>query len=226
MLITLTFLKWGTLRNVKLWLRPLQVFVILMLQSCQVFAQHKVIVIDPGHGGKDAGAIGVNYLEEKKVVLDIAMEILTLNKTIFENRFDIYLTRHTDTLISLSDRTKLAKALNADVFISLHCNHSDNSDARGIEVYVRNSESLYSKKSTWFAYLLQAEFKEQLGFKSRGVKFANFKVLSETVDFAPSVLVELGFLSNGEENYYYDTSSGIRAVALAIMECIIKFKNL
>ena len=113
-------------------------FVILLLKMCVIFGQEtsvqKRIIIDVGHGGKDAGAIGVNGIQEKDVVLDIANAILKLNN-VLEEPLDIYLTRYSDTLISLSDRTKLAKALKADLFVSLHCNHSDNPDARGIEVY-------------------------------------------------------------------------------------------
>ncbi|HAI41082.1 MAG TPA: N-acetylmuramoyl-L-alanine amidase, partial [Maribacter sp.] len=75
--------------------------------------------------GKDAGAIGINGIQEKDVVLSIANAILKLNNDL-EKPLDIYLTRYKDTLISLSDRTKLAKALKADLFVSLHCNHSDN----------------------------------------------------------------------------------------------------
>ncbi|HBY68193.1 MAG TPA: N-acetylmuramoyl-L-alanine amidase, partial [Flavobacteriaceae bacterium] len=68
------------------------------------FGQQKVIIIDPGHGGKDTGAIGTNSIQEKDVVLDIANEIIRLNKTLINNKFDIYSTRYKDTLISLSDR--------------------------------------------------------------------------------------------------------------------------
>ena len=85
----------------------------------------KRIVIDVGHGGKDSGAIGINKIQEKDIVLDIANAILKLNNEL-DNPLDIYLTRYRDTLISLSDRTKLAKSLKADLFVSLHCNHSDN----------------------------------------------------------------------------------------------------
>ena len=222
MLITLKFLKWEPLRNVKLWRSSPQVFVILMLQGCLVFAQQKVIVIDPGHGGKDAGAIGINGLQEKHVVLNIAHEILRWNKTLLNDKFDIYLTRYTDTLISLRDRTKLAKELNADCFISLHCNHSDNPNAWGLEVYVSKKQAAYYKESTLLAFNLQADLNQKLGFESRGVKFANFQVLRGTVDYLPSVLVELGFLSNKEENEYHTASSAIRALALVIFECIIK----
>ncbi len=177
---------------------------------CIIFGQEidsqKRIVIDVGHGGKDSGAIGINGIKEKDVTLNIGLEIIMLNAK-SETPLDIYLTRYSDTLISLSDRTKLVKALNADVFISLHCNHSDNPTARGIEVFVAISISQYSKDSTWFAYQLQNQIKKQLGFESRGVKFANFQVLRETIDYCPSVLVELGFLSNEDESRYLTHSN-------------------
>ena len=109
-------------------------FVFLLLKMCIVFGQEmsaqKRIIIDVGHGGKDAGAIGINKIQEKDIVLDIANAILKLNNEL-DMPLDIYLTRYSDTLISLLDRTKLAKALKVDLFVSLHCNHSDNPDARG-----------------------------------------------------------------------------------------------
>ncbi len=198
-------------------------FVILLLKMCIIFGQEtaaqKRIVIDVGHGGKDSGAIGINGIKEKDVVLDIALEILRLNEK-SETPLDIYLTRYSDTLISLSDRTKLAKALNADVFISLHCNHSDNPTARGIEVFVANDISQYSKDSTWFAYQLQNQIKKQFGFESRGVKFANFQVLRETVDYCPAVLLELGFLSNEDENKYFQKLEIFRAMSSVLLHCI------
>ncbi len=130
---------------------------------------------------------------------------------------DIYLTRYSDTLISLSDRTKLAKALKADLFLSLHCNHSDNPNARGVEVYVTNAESKYSDDSTWFAFQVQAALNKELGYESRGVKFANFQVLRETVDVCTSVLIELGFLSNKDEGNYISNSNNIQLIATAIL---------
>jgi len=79
--------------------------------------------------GKDSGAIGINEIMEKNMVLQLANEILRLNKG--QSNLEIYLTRYSDSLISLTDRTKLARALKADVFISLHCNHAKNPDATG-----------------------------------------------------------------------------------------------
>ncbi|MGO3689001.1 MAG: N-acetylmuramoyl-L-alanine amidase family protein [Psychroflexus halocasei] len=92
-------------------------FVFLLLKMCFIFGQHpatqKQIVIDVGHGGKDSGAIGINGIKEKDVVLNIALEVLRLNKK-SKTSLNIFLTQYNDTLISLSDRTKLAKALKAD----------------------------------------------------------------------------------------------------------------
>jgi N-acetylmuramoyl-L-alanine amidase len=213
------------LKNVKLRLRSAQVFVILLLKMSIIFGQEtaaqKRIVIDVGHGGKDSGAIGINGIKEKDLVLGIALEILRLNEN-SETPLDIYLTRYSDTLISLSDRTKLAKILNVDLFISLHCNHSDNPNARGIEVYVAETETNYSKNATWLAFQLQAAFKKKLGFESRGVKFANFQVLRETAKFCPSVLLELGFLSFSDELQYLTREENHNGIAIAILESIIK----
>lgn len=195
-------------------------FVILLLKMCLIFGQgtvaQKRIVIDVGHGGKDAGAIGINGVQEKDVVLGIALEILRLNAQL-ENPLEIYLTRYKDTFISLSDRTKLAKALKAELFVSLHCNHAENPNARGVEVYVANVNSQYSKEAILLAFQLQVVFKKKLGFESRGVKFANFQVLRETADYCPSMLLELGFLSNWDEAGYL---TDLNISYLAIMEVL------
>lgn len=203
-------------------------FVILLLKMCFIFGQEtttqKRIVIDVGHGGKDAGAIGVNGIQEKNVVLAIANAILKQNDDL-ENPIDIYLTRYSDTLISLSDRTKLAKALKADLFVSLHCNHSDNPNARGVEVYVSNKQSKYQDDSVWFAFRMQDALNTKLGFESRGVKFANFQVVRETISDCRSVLLELGFLSNWDESFYLGKPETLRTMALIILMELNNYLN-
>ncbi len=184
----------------------------------------KRIVIDVGHGGKDSGAIGINSIQEKDVVLDIALEILKLNAQ-SEKPLDIYLTRYSDTLISLKDRTKLARGLKADLFISLHCNHSYNPNARGVEVYVADIESKYLDDSTWLAFQLQAALNKELGFESRGVKFANYQVLRESIDYCSSILLESGFLSNWDESEYYQNRTSFEALALVIFQILRKIFN-
>lgn len=182
--------------------------------------EKKIIVIDPGHGGNDSGAIGVNNLKEKSITLEIARLISELAEKNHNKTVEIYQTRYSDTLISLSDRGKLAKVLNVDLFLSLHCNHSDNPNARGVEIYVFNQRSKFLDEATWFGFQLQADLNDKLGFESRGVKFANFQVLRETTDFMPSVLLELGFLSNEDEGNYISEYSNIKKVALAILSLI------
>ncbi len=195
-------------------------FVILLLQLCIVFGQEtstqKRIIIDVGHGGKDTGAIGTNGIQEKDIVLNIANTILKLNNKL-ERPLDIYLTRYSDTLISLSDRAKLAKALKVDLFLSLHCNHSDNANARGIEVYASQRETNYSKESIYIGYQIEKAICQAVGYESRGVKFANFQVLQETVRHCSSILLELGFLSNIDESAYLSNSANIKLIALTIL---------
>ncbi|MDY7396743.1 N-acetylmuramoyl-L-alanine amidase [Aureibaculum sp. 2210JD6-5] len=199
------------------------------MKICLVFGQNdaskKVIVIDPGHGGIDPGATGVNGVLEKDVVLNIAKELIRLNETLFEGNFDIYLTRYTDTLISLGDRAKLAKTLKADVFVSLHCNASQ-VFSKGMEVYVHHSNKLYTKSSIAFGLSVLNESTEKLGFKKRGGKFANFQVLRETVDFCPSILIETGFVTNTDEASYVKKPKNIRAIALAILMGLYNYLNM
>lgn len=91
------------------------------------------IVLDPGHGGKDPGAIGVDGIAEKDIVLAVAKKLaLKLKK---EMGVEVVLTRSDDTFVELKDRTAMANAEQADLFISLHVNASPNPDARGLETY-------------------------------------------------------------------------------------------
>jgi len=180
------------------------------------------IVVDPGHGGSDPGAVGINGNKEKEVVLKIARKMIEISKSSPKNGFKIYLTRYKDSLISLNDRTKLAKELKTDVFISLHCNHSNNPNARGLEVYVSNIRSHHSKESILFAYQIQKELNKELGLISRGVKFSNFQVLRESIGFYPSVLVELGFLSNWEEDIWLGNQENMNYIASSVLVAIRK----
>ena len=91
------------------------------------------IVLDPGHGGKDPGAIGIGGLAEKDIVLSVAKKLA--RKLTAELRVQVLLTRNDDRYVPLEDRTAMANNENADLFISLHVNASPNADARGIETY-------------------------------------------------------------------------------------------
>jgi N-acetylmuramoyl-L-alanine amidase len=91
------------------------------------------IVLDPGHGGKDPGAIGVDGIAEKDIVLAVAKKLAS--KLRQEMGVQVILTRTDDRFIALEDRTAMANAQEADLFVSLHMNASPNSEARGLETY-------------------------------------------------------------------------------------------
>ena len=153
--------------------------------------------------------------------MSIANAILRSNNNL-EKPLDIYLTRYSDTLISLSQRTKLANALKADLFVSLHCNHSDNPDSRGIEVYALRKQEKFSMESVYAGYKIERALCEVIGYESRGVKFANFQVLRETTEYCPAILIELGFLSNWDEGSYISDNNNMERIALSILLSIQK----
>ncbi len=207
----------------QMWMLLFMVGIIPFYSCLSQEVQNKkmVIVIDPGHGAVDLGAIGINGLKEKDVVLKIASQMLKWNKTVLNNEYDIYLTRYSDTLISLSHRAKLTTILRPDLFISLHCNHSTNTKARGIEVFVHTyAYSSNGKQSVVIATLIIKQLHKKLGYKTRGVKKANFQVLRQTINTCPSMLIELGFLSNKDESDYLTKKENINALALAILMSI------
>jgi len=94
----------------------------------------KKIVIDPGHGGKDPGAIGPGGLKEKDLTLDIALRLARLIK--LTTPYRVVLTRDRDVFLPLEERTAIANRENADLFISIHINASKRSNMKGIETYL------------------------------------------------------------------------------------------
>ncbi|MGB9595006.1 MAG: N-acetylmuramoyl-L-alanine amidase [Candidatus Poribacteria bacterium] len=184
----------------------------------------RTIVIDPGHGGKDPGAMSKFGLCEKDIVLDIAKRLKNLLSA--KGIYNVYMTRDSDIFIPLEDRTEFANKNGADLFISIHINSSPGSDARGIETYylslasddeakmtaaLENASSekgikemgiLLSRilktakvaESKAFASITQFYLCKKTDSYNRGVKKAPFIVLIGAN--APSILVELGFMSN------------------------------
>jgi N-acetylmuramoyl-L-alanine amidase len=94
------------------------------------------VIIDPGHGGHDPGAIGKNGLREKDLVLDISRRVAKFLEA--EGNYEVILTRNTDTFIPLEERTAIANSRGADLFVSIHANSSRNRRARGLETYYLN----------------------------------------------------------------------------------------
>lgn len=191
-------------------------FAIFLSASAQRDTEHKmVIIVDSGHGGIDSGATGINGLSEKELTLKLAEAILRYNKMLFDNRYDIYLTRYSDTLISLGHRTRLAKALKPALFISLHFNHADNPNAAGLEIYLFNG--FVQKLHIGMAKEMDNYLQTHLGYRSRGVKRANFQVLRDTRKVCLALLLELGFLSHSDEAGHLEHNENISALGLAIL---------
>jgi N-acetylmuramoyl-L-alanine amidase len=99
------------------------------------------LILDPGHGGKDAGAVGRSGLTEKVITLDIAKRARRLLQQLTERRYRAVLTRDRDTFVPLEERTALANNAEGDLFISIHANAAKSRSLRGIETYFLNSAS-------------------------------------------------------------------------------------
>ena len=99
----------------------------------------KLVVLDPGHGGKDPGALGARGTQEKKVVFTIAREVQ--RELLAGGRYRVLLTRTGDTYVALRERVARAQAAKADLFLSLHADSHDNSDVRGASVYTLSEDA-------------------------------------------------------------------------------------
>lgn len=149
----------------------------------------KKIFIDPGHGGNDSGAVGINNLLEKDINLSVAKKVQDLLKS---KGLEVILSRTNDKTLSLNDRTSAANSSKADCFISIHCN-AFNGEACGVETYS------YSTNTNDLATDIHEELlKSKCYTKNRGTKTANFYVIKHTNMRA--CLIELGFIDNIEDS--------------------------
>ena len=171
------------------------------------------VVIDPGHGGSDPGALG-NGLTEKEVNLDIALRLrlLLLLDTLDPSgggSWEVQLTRESDETVSLQARVALANAWPADRFISIHHNGWGSSSANGTETYSYPGAATAADLRNH----VHAELVAGLGLADRGVKTADFYVLRETT--MPAVLSEGGFLTNPVDAAVLASPAGRQASAQA-----------
>mgnify|MGYP005832784161 CR=1 FL=1 len=153
------------------------------------------VVLDPGHGGQDAGAVGPSGLQEKVVALAVARraaEYLAGSVAVRLSREDD-VALGTDDNSELGNRAKVANDWGADCFVSIHCNSFGSSGARGTETYYHPA----SEKGRKLAGALQKCLVDALQLADRGVKQANFAVLRLTE--CPAALVEIAFISNPQE---------------------------
>lgn len=177
--------------------------------------QGRTIVIDPGHGGRDPGAVAFG-VREKDVVLATG---LILEKKLKDAGVNVIMTRSTDVFIELADRVAIAQNASADAFISLHVNAAGSNAAHGTETYWNRTNS--SEESKELAEKIQKHLIQKLKTRDRGVKEANFHVIRNTQ--MPSVLVELGFVTNEAEAKRLATQKFHEDAAEAIFQGIVEF---
>lgn len=157
-----------------------------------------LLVIDPGHGGIDGGAIGYNGSLEKDINLEIATK---LAKNLKNQGYDILMTREEDEYIKYNYRTMVANENKADLFISIHCNSLDNNKSvKGVQVLYYpntniNKQGLYNED---LAEIVMDSITKGTKGENRGlVPRRDVYVLSYTE--MPSILIETGFITNPEE---------------------------
>lgn len=248
------------------------VFFILVLTFVgTVKAQNNnkfVVVLDPGHGGKDSGTPGTKRYRtaEKDIALDVT---LALGKLISKNLSGVQVlyTRTKDNYPTLNGRAVLANQKKADLFISIHCNAQPggkgtaygsetfvlglHKSAANLEVAKRENSVIYQEEnyeetyknfnpnsvesilslmlaqedyldhSIELANFIETEFKTTAKRKSRGVKQAGLYVLAYT--YMPSVLVELGFLTNRKEEDYLNSKKGKQLMTKALFNAVKKY---
>ncbi|MFC0329735.1 N-acetylmuramoyl-L-alanine amidase [Paenibacillus sepulcri] len=166
------------------------------------------IVIDPGHGGHDPGAPTISGLEEKAYTLALAQEVYDQLKQ--DPMFDPYLTRSDDTFVSLDDRAKFSNDLEADAFISIHGNTYDDPEVSGTETYY------YSDSSIQLADVIHEHILAANGFKDRGVRYNDLKVLR--LNEVPAILTEVGYLSNASDEALLLDHDGQAHIAQGIID--------
>ena len=181
------------------------------------------IVVDPGHGGPDSGAIGATGTYEKNNTLAVGLNLADLLRSAGAR---VILTRSTDvtpavgTYSESSDlqaRTKIANDQKADLYISLHNNGFSNPAAFGTETYYETAQSKALAAS------IQSELVKEIALYDRGVKYGNFQVLRDTN--MPAVLVEIGFISNPTEEKLLGSPDFQRKAALGVYRGILRFKG-
>lgn len=172
------------------------------------------VVLDPGHGGTDYGAIreGIN---EKDITLDISQRVASILKS---KGYKIALTRTDDVYLGLQDRCDFNENENPQIFVSIHVNSAVATEPYGIETHY------YHDNSKELAEVIQNHLIKNIDTKNRGIIKSKFYVINHTD--VPSVLVETGFISNPEERAELITDKRKQAIAKSIAEGIIEYLKL
>ena len=174
------------------------------------------VVIDPGHGGPDPGAIGISGIRETDVVLEVSKMV---SKLLSEKGVKVRLTRNKEVDLDLPPRVYFANRTNADIFVSIHANAS-----RGKRRDINGLETFYYRG--WRGRSLAKKIQKQIlrvspGSPDRGVKQGRFYVLKNTK--MPAVLVEVGFLTGRLDAKRLEKNTHRKRLAYAIAKGILEY---
>jgi N-acetylmuramoyl-L-alanine amidase len=170
------------------------------------------VVIDPGHGGRDPGTIGVNGIQEKNLVLDISRRVSNMLRVFGE--FETIMTRSDDRFIPLEERTAIANSSSADLFVSIHANASGNRRARGIETYYLNLAA-----SPWTQEVAAREnalSPRRLGELQELLRMVvNNNRIAESREFAHHV--QTAMMQGARLNGAYQTDLGVKTAPFVVL---------
>lgn len=172
-----------------------------------------LVVIDPGHGGKDSGAPGLGGLLEKDVVLPISKRVAAILE---QNGVQTILTRDSDFFVELQGRVNIAERANASLFVSIHGNAVGNRpDVNGLEVY-------YYDSGYNLAEVVRRSILQNIStIKDRGTRKARFYVLRKSS--MPSILVEVGYMTGREDNPRLGSPEYQNRMAEAIARGVLRY---
>lgn len=180
----------------------------------------KILVIDAGHGGKDAGALskGSEYFE-KDVNLDI---VLSLQKLLEKEDIKVYYTRNKDETVFLNPRVNLANAVDCDYFISIHCNANAVSSPNGSEILYYDQESKGIKNKD-LAAIFSDEIAKLLPLRQRGlIKKHPEDIYIMDKALVPTILIEVGYMTNNIDMNYLSKAENREVVAEGIYNAILR----
>ena len=174
------------------------------------------VVIDPGHGGSDPGAIGIGGIKETDVVLEVSKIV---KKLLSDKGVKVVLTRENEIDLDLPPRVSFANNNDTDIFVSIHANAS-----RGKRRDINGLETFYYKG--WKGRLLAKKIQKQIlrvspGSPDRGVKQGRFYVIKNTS--MPAVLVEIGFLTGRLDARRLEKAAHRKRLAYAISKGILEY---
>ena len=198
------------------------------------------VVLDPGHGGKDSGAVGKRKVYEKKAVLSIANRV---KKHLEAKKIQVRMTRSTDTFVPLEKRSEFAAKAGADLFVSIHADGAADPRAHGVETFALTAAGCdssnhygrggnksagkgnqYDAANAILGFSIQSNLVKTSKRSDRGLRRARFSVLKNAP--CPAALVECGFLTNPEEEALMIDANYREAVARGISNGIIGYITL